>query len=87
MKGRSFSQQSLIEYCTLEGSDIEIINECRGDYNRLGFGYQLVFVKLFNVFPKTSPFEIIEAIVIFTAIQLLIAAEAIRRYTNNRGKL
>jgi hypothetical protein len=39
-------------------NDIEHILQCRGERNRLGFAYQLAFVRFFNRFPAQEPLEV-----------------------------
>ena len=63
MKEKNFSQQSLIELGRLQLDDFNRISQCRGKHNRLGYAYQLIFVKLLNNFPKIKPFEIIDEII------------------------
>ena len=46
------------------------IMRCRGEHNRLGFAYQLAFVRLLNRFPAQVPFEIEENILTFASVQL-----------------
>ena len=50
--------------------DITSIMQCRGEHNRLGFAYQLAFVRFFNRFPTQEPLEIEEDILAFASVQL-----------------
>jgi hypothetical protein len=84
---QNFSQQSLIEKGTLQEEDWTLVANCRGDYNKLGFTYQLIFIRLLNILPNQSPFEIIDEIVIYAAIQLSIDNASIEKYKNNRKKI
>jgi hypothetical protein len=70
MLDKSFSKQSLIEYGALSNEDIIIVNCHRGSYNKLGFAYQLIFIRLFNSLPQISPFEIIQEITVYASVQL-----------------
>ena len=76
----SFSQYSLIEYGKLSNMDFSLINKCRGEHNKLGFAYQLIFIKLLNTAPCQSPFEIIEEIVIYAGMQLSLDSTIICLY-------
>jgi hypothetical protein len=38
------------------------VGQCRRPQNRLGFAYQLAFVRLLNRSPKQQDFEVIEAL-------------------------
>ena len=87
MRDKAFSRQSLIEYGKLNQLDIVQINQCRGKHNKLGFAYQLIFVKLLNHFPQLTPFEIIEEIAIYSAAQLVIDLEEIQLYQKNTTKI
>jgi hypothetical protein len=56
MTTKDYSRQELIENAALNEKDIQQIKQCRRFHNRLGFGYQLSFVRLENRFPVTSRF-------------------------------
>ncbi len=60
------------------------IAQCRGDQNRLGFAYQLAFVKLFNRFPAQEPLEIQEDLLTFASIQLSLDLQYIEPYGNRQ---
>jgi hypothetical protein len=49
-------------------------------HNRLGFAYQVAFVRLFNSFPQQQPFELFEEVVYFSAAQLGLDAGLIELY-------
>ncbi|TFG74046.1 MAG: DUF4158 domain-containing protein [Thermodesulfobacteriales bacterium] len=55
-----FTQEQLVQVTKLSDADIRIVNECRGDHNKLGFAYQLCYVKLFNQLPMQSPLELLD---------------------------
>ena len=50
--------------------DLVQIGKCRRPHNRLGFAYQVAFVRLLNRFPKQQPFEILDELMSFSAAQL-----------------
>ena len=50
--------------------DIARIMTCRGEHNRLGFAYQLAFVRSLNRFPAQDPLEIDEHVLTFASVQL-----------------
>ncbi|WP_410521416.1 DUF4158 domain-containing protein [Candidatus Tisiphia endosymbiont of Parasteatoda lunata] len=52
IRENSFSQYNLIEFGSLQQDDLNKIQQCRGKHNKLGYAYQLIFVKLLNYFPK-----------------------------------
>ena len=81
MNENRFSHQQLIEQASLTNEDFEQVAECRRNYNRLGFGYQVGFVHLLNRFPVQQPFEIIDGLLTFISIQLSIDSSEIDKYT------
>lgn len=84
---KHFSQYSLIEYGTLNEQDLKLIQQCRSEYNKLGFAYQLIFVRLLNKVPCQSPLEIIEEIVIYASMQLLLDDSHMDAYSVSRQKI
>jgi hypothetical protein len=52
----------------------------RRPHNRLGFAYQVAFVRLFDRFPQEQPFELLEELVCFSAAQLGLDAGLIELY-------
>ncbi len=81
---KSFSQYSLIEYGHLNDADRNLIKKCRGEHNKLGFAYQLIFIRLLNRIPCQSPFEIIEEIVIYASMQLAFDSAFISTYSSRQ---
>lgn len=72
MEITNYSHSQLVEFGTLTSQDIKRVNQCRRNYNKLGFAYQVIFVKLANYFPKQKPFEIITEVLTFASLQLNI---------------
>ncbi len=79
-----FTQEQLVQVAKLSDADIRIINGCRWEHNRLGFAYQLCYVKLFNRFPVQSPPELIDELATFVAVQLDIPKENLHTYSSLR---
>ena len=52
-----------------DGSQTRFLS-CRRPHKRLGFAYQVAFVRLFDRFPQQQPFELFEELVWFSAAQL-----------------
>ncbi len=73
MNNLHFSQDQLVQVAKLSDADMAVIDECRKPQNKLGLGYQLGFVCLFNQFPAQMPFEPIEDLVAYMSFQLDIA--------------
>jgi hypothetical protein len=84
MNNSHFSQDQLLQVVKLSDADIALIDECRGEQNKLGLGYQLGFVRLFNQFPAQMPFEPIEDLVAYMSLQLDIAPGLIEQYNSQR---
>ena len=72
MNNLHFSQDQLVQVAKLSDADIAVIDECRGEQNKLGLGYQLGFVRLFNQFPAQVTFEPIEDLVAYMSIMATI---------------
>lgn len=87
MRSKTFSQKSLIFYGELNHDDIAIIFQCRGLSNKLGFAYQLIFIRLFNFLPQIVPFDVVEELLIYAAVQLSIESSLISAYQRNRRKI
>src|SRR5450756_302077 len=84
MNNLHFSQDQLVQVAKLSDVDMALIDECRGEQNKLGLGYQLGFVHLFNQFPAQVPFEPIEDLVTYMSLQLDIAPGLIEQYKIRR---
>ena len=55
-----YSYEQIFTQAPFSTEDIACIEQCRGEHNRLGFGYQLAFVRFLNRFPIQEPLEIAE---------------------------
>ena len=69
------SRSQLIRDSALTKTDLLEIATCRGEPQRLGFAYQLGFVRVFQRFPVQQPLEICEELQSFIALQTGIDAE------------
>jgi hypothetical protein len=78
-----FSRDQLKRAATLTEEDFVQLGKCRRAHNRLGFAYQVGFVRLFDRFPKQQPFELLEELVCFSAAQLELDPRLIERIENN----
>jgi hypothetical protein len=65
-----FSRDQLKRAASLTEEDFVQLGKCRRPHNRLGFAYQVGFVRLFDRFPQQQPFELFEELVCFSAAQL-----------------
>ena len=60
------------------------IAQRRGTHNRLGFAYQIAFVRILGRFPRQVPLEIDGEILRFTSLQLRLSPETIHAYAERR---
>ncbi len=84
MEPTHYTHEQLVSIAQFKKEDLEQINQCRREYTRLGFGYQIAFVRLVNRFPIQQPFEILEDVLTFTSIQLNVSSELISLYTQRQ---
>jgi hypothetical protein len=84
MKLQSFSHQELVRIAQFAPEDLARIGECRQDHTRLGFAYQLAYVRLYHRFPSQEPLEVIDEIVTYAGLQLDISSSAIPAYQEQR---
>ena len=82
-----YSHEQLIAFASLTQKDIERVNQCRAGYNRLGFAYQIGFVRLLNRFPIQHPFEILSDLLTFASVQLQIDPSVIIQYQRRQPTL
>lgn len=78
------SRPRLIRDASFLAADWEEITQRRGPHNRLGFAYQIAFVRVVGRFPRQAPLEINAEIPRFTALQLRMAPETIQTYAHRR---
>lgn len=64
--------------------DSMCIRKCKNKETQLGFGYQLVFVRIRNYFPKQNPLEIESDILHYVGHQLSVPTERIKSYRQSR---
>ncbi len=60
------------------------IARCRGDHNRLGFAYQLGFLRLTGRFPTPQPFELLDDLLVFVASEVALDPASIQDYAQRR---
>jgi hypothetical protein len=80
MASLSFSRGQMIREASLSEADLAEIAKCRRDHNRLGFAYQIGFVRLFSRFPAQQPLEMCDELLSFVAMQLNVDATGIDGY-------
>ena len=70
------TRSQLIRELSLTQTDLAKIAKCRGDPQRLGFAYQLGFVRVFQRFPVQQPLEICEELLSYLSEPQLRASGA-----------
>ena len=78
------SRPRLIRDGSFLEADWNEIAQRRGAHNRLGFAYQIAFVRVLGRFPRQAPLEIDGEILRFTALQLRLSPETIHAYAERR---
>jgi hypothetical protein len=78
------SHKQLLRIAKLNTEEFKAIRKRRRPYNRLGFAYQLTFVRLANRFPVQRAFEILDELLTFISVQLDIPAQSIEDYQQRR---
>lgn len=81
-----FSRRQLVLRATLSESDHAEVRRCRGGHCRLGFAYQLGFVKLLGRLPNQYSLEVIPELVTFMAIQIGEDETALGDYQRRRER-
>src|SRR5436309_15671884 len=80
MMSPSFSRGQMVREASLTEADLAEVDNCRRDRNRLGFAYQIGFVRLFSRFPDQQPLEICDELLSFVAMQLNIDVTGLEGY-------
>lgn len=78
------SRPRLIRDASLLEADRHEIAQRRRPHNRLGFAYQIAFVRVLGRFPRQAPLEIDGDILRFTALQLRLSPDLIPAYAARR---
>src|SRR3954447_16773844 len=76
----SFSRGQMVREASLTEAALAEVDKCRRDHNRLGFAYQIGFVRLFGRFPAQQPLEICDELLSFVATQLNTDATRLAEY-------
>ena len=87
MKTTQYTHEQLVSLAKFTAEDLAEINLRRRPHNRLGFAYQLAFVRLTNRFPTQQPFEVESEILTFISVQLDIPAHLIQIYAQRQPTL
>ena len=80
-----YPRQQIVERASFTAQDRARIDRCYGDHRRLGFAYQMAFVRLTGRFPVQQPLEIMDELLTFVAAELNLDIEAIKRYAHRQA--
>ena len=72
-----YPRELIAERVVLTPADHAQIALCRGAHNRLGWPYQMAFLRLTGRFPSQQPLELLPDVLAFVASELAIAPTAI----------
>ena len=84
MSTKQYSHEQLVSQAKLSQEDMVEFDRRRQPHNRLGFAYQLLFIRLFNRFPTQVTFEVVDEILTFVSVQLDISTHIIKDYTTHQ---
>jgi hypothetical protein len=84
MSVAAFPQTELVRVAKLSPTDLARIQQCRHLHTRMGFAYQLAFMRLAKRFPAHEPLEMVDEIVTYVSVQLDIPSSAIQFYTQQQ---
>jgi hypothetical protein len=79
-----FSHPELVRIAKFSSDDFERIQQCRHSHTRLGFAYQMAFVRLTNRFPAQHPLEVVDEILTYVSVQLGVPPAEIQAYVQQR---
>lgn len=82
-----FSHEEIVRKAKFSPEDMIEIQKRRRDNNRVGFAYQLAFVRLAHRFPEQQPLEIADELLTYISIQIDIPSEAIGIYQQRQQTL
>jgi len=84
MSKSMYSHEQIIQAGQFTPEDMKEIFQRRRDHNRLGFAYQMAFVRLVNRFPAQQPLEVLPELLTYVGLQLGIKTEAINLYAQRQ---
>jgi hypothetical protein len=74
----------MVREASLSEADLAEVAHRRRDHNRLGFAYQIGFVRLFHRFPAQQPLEVCDELLGFIAMQLSLEPARITDYAKRQ---
>lgn len=79
-----YSREALVKLAKFTDEELNLINRRRKKPNRLGFAYQLAFVKLHNRLPTQQPLELVDELVQYVALQLGLKTDFLQAYSERQ---
>ena len=80
-----YPREILVDRVVFTPHDHDLIALCRGAHNRLGFAYQMGFVRLTGRFPAQQPLEILDDLLTFVAHEVALDATLIKEYAQRQA--
>jgi len=87
MSSDAITRRRILREAKLLDEDAKEIGKRRGDHNRMGFAYQLTFVRLYYRFPKMDPFERVDGITRYVSTRLQLSEELLDKYQLRRSTI
>ena len=80
-----YPRELIAERVVFTPADHAQIALCRGVHNRLGFAYQMAFLRLTGRFPNQQPLELLPDVLAFVASELALALPVIDAYAQRQA--
>ena len=87
MSKSMYSHEQIVQAGQFSPEDINEITQRRRNHNRLGFAYQLAFVRLTNLFPAQQPMEFLPELLTYIGVQLGIDTKFIQDYAQRQATI
>jgi hypothetical protein len=79
-----YPRDLIVDRVRFTPTDQAQIAQCRGAHNRLGFAYQLGFLRLTGRFPAQQPLELLDGLLVFVAQEVALDPVLIQDYAQRR---
>ena len=79
-----YPRDLIVDRVRFTPADHTQIAHCRGAHNRLGFAYQLGFLRLTGRFPAQQPLELLNDLLVFVAQEVALDPVLIQDYAQRR---
>lgn len=79
-KALHYTKRQLVRDARLNADDLAAVQQGRRPHNRLGFAYQIGFVRLFNRLPAQQTLEIVGELLAYISAQVDLTADLIHEY-------